>query len=263
MLRPRATATTDDPAAAFLGHEEPDHHLPALELLHAMGGEEACALLEREAHLTRPIAVAYVDIRMPPGIDGVATVRNIRRFDRAIEIVLMTAYTDTPLADIVQDMELLHKLLYIRKPFAREEIQADHPGAGREVERGAGAGGAAPTADRHQPAADGGTRLHRRGDRRLGRRAAPVVRQSLLSTPDGRHRGGDESTDPAAGGCALGNADAQGPADRRGQFSSRPRRAESSWNRWQRRSPLERRGKRRLAACIFGSRGPCTMTGER
>ena len=123
MLRPRATATADDPAAAFLSHEEPDHHLPAFELLHAMGGEEACALLEREAHRKRPIAVAYVDIRMPPGIDGVATVRNIRRIDRTVEIVLMTAYTDTPLADIVQDMELLHKLLYIRKPFAREEIQ--------------------------------------------------------------------------------------------------------------------------------------------
>ena len=123
MLRPRATATADDPAAAFLSQVEPDHHLPAFELLHAMGGEEACALLEREAQLKRPIAVAYVDIRMPPGIDGVATVRNIRRFDRTVEIVLMTAYTDTPLAAIVQDMELLHKLLYIRKPFAREEIQ--------------------------------------------------------------------------------------------------------------------------------------------
>ena len=123
MLRPRATATADAPAAAFLGHAEQDHHLPAFELLHAMGGEEACALLEREAHRKRPIAVAYVDIRMPPGIDGVATVRNIRRMDRTVEIVLMTAYTDTPLADIVQDMELLHKLLYIRKPFAREEIQ--------------------------------------------------------------------------------------------------------------------------------------------
>lgn len=35
----------------------------------------------------------------------------------------MTAYTDTPLPDIVHEMELLHKLLYIRKPFAREEIQ--------------------------------------------------------------------------------------------------------------------------------------------
>ena len=123
MLRPRATATPDDPVAAFLSHAEPDHHLPAFELLHAMGGEEACGLLERQAHRKRPIAVAFVDIRMPPGIDGVATVRNIRRIDRAIEIVLMTAYTDTPLADIVEDMELLHKLLYIRKPFAREEIQ--------------------------------------------------------------------------------------------------------------------------------------------
>ena len=123
MLRPRATATADDPAAAFLSPAEQDHHLPAFELLHAMGGEEACALLERETHRKRPITVAYVDIRMPPGIDGVATVRNIRRIDRAIEIVLMTAYTDTPLADIVEDMELLHKLLYIRKPFAREEIQ--------------------------------------------------------------------------------------------------------------------------------------------
>ena len=123
MLRPRATATADDLAASFLSHEEPDHHLPAFELLHAMGGEEACALLKREEQRQRPFAVAYVDIRMPPGIDGVATVRNIRRIDRAIEIVLMTAYTDTPLADIVQDMELLHKLLYIRKPFAREEVQ--------------------------------------------------------------------------------------------------------------------------------------------
>ncbi|MDE0448609.1 MAG: sigma 54-interacting transcriptional regulator [Spirochaetaceae bacterium] len=123
MLRPRPMAAADDPTAAFLSHVESDHHLPAFELLHAMGGEEACALLAREAHRKRPIAAAYVDIRMPPGIDGVATVRSIRRIDRAIEIVLMTAYTDTPLADIVQDMELLHKLLYIRKPFAREEIQ--------------------------------------------------------------------------------------------------------------------------------------------
>ena len=52
-----------------------------------------------------------------------SAVREMRRVDRAIEIVLMTAYAETSLADIVQDMELLHKLLYIRKPFAREEVQ--------------------------------------------------------------------------------------------------------------------------------------------
>ena len=51
------------------------------------------------------------------------TVRRIREFDRNIEIVIMTAYVEQALSEIVKDMELLDKLLYIRKPFAREEIQ--------------------------------------------------------------------------------------------------------------------------------------------
>ena len=123
MLLPRAAAAADDLAASFESGEGPGHHLPEFELLHAFGGEPACELVERAAAAGRPIAVAYVDIRMPPGIDGVGTVRRIRRIDRAIEIVLMTAYTDASLADIVQDMELLDKLLYVRKPFAREEVQ--------------------------------------------------------------------------------------------------------------------------------------------
>ena len=120
LLTPGAAA--DDVAASFLS-EEPDHLLPEFELLHATGGREACELVARAARDERPIAVAYIDIRMPPGIDGVTTVREIRRVDRAIEIVLMTAYTEMSLADIVQDMELLHKLLYLRKPCAREEVQ--------------------------------------------------------------------------------------------------------------------------------------------
>ena len=60
---------------------------------------------------------------MPPGIDGIETIRRIRKIDRDVEIVIMTAYTDKALPEIVHDMELLHKLLYIRKPFAHEEIQ--------------------------------------------------------------------------------------------------------------------------------------------
>ena len=141
MLLPQAAAAADDLAASFLD-EEPDHHLPNFELLHATAGEEACELVERAVRSERPIAVAYIDIRMPPGIDGVTTVRQIRRVDRAIEIVLMTAYADTSLADVVQDMGLLHKLLYVRKPFAREEVQqislalVEKWNLERELERG-------------------------------------------------------------------------------------------------------------------------------
>ena len=124
MLRPTYAqpATADDLAAAFVDQEETPF-LPEFELLHASTGEEACSLIRAGREANRPIAVAYVDIRMPPGIDGIETIRRVRTFDRDVEIVIMTAYTDKSLPEIVHDMELLHKLLYIRKPFVHEEIQ--------------------------------------------------------------------------------------------------------------------------------------------
>ena len=115
-------ASTDELAAAFVT-EEDRSFLPDFELLHASGGEEAFQIVETARESDRPIAAAFVDIRMPPGIDGIETIRRIRKIDRDIEIVIMTAYTDKSLPEIIHDMELLHKVLYIRKPFAREEIQ--------------------------------------------------------------------------------------------------------------------------------------------
>lgn len=123
MLNPGlAGASTDDLAKAFTS-EVNDNFLPEFELFHATSGEKAYQIVKEAIEAERPIAVAHIDIRMPPGIDGVETTRRIRQIDKNIEIVIMTAYTDKPLSEIVRDMELLHKLLYIRKPFAREEIQ--------------------------------------------------------------------------------------------------------------------------------------------
>ncbi len=97
--------------------------MPNFELLHATSGEEAYDIVRAGKESNRPIAVAYIDVRMPPGIDGVEAIRLIRQIEKDIELVIMTAYTDKPLPEIVRDMELLHKLLYIRKPFAPEEVQ--------------------------------------------------------------------------------------------------------------------------------------------
>ncbi|MDE3001591.1 MAG: sigma 54-interacting transcriptional regulator [Gemmatimonadota bacterium] len=112
----------DDLTAAFVREQE-GNYLPEFELLHANNGVEACDIIRKGRESDRPIAVAYIDIRMPPGIDGIETVRRVREFDRDIEIVIMTAYTDRSLPEIVYEMDLLHKLLYIRKPFTHEEIQ--------------------------------------------------------------------------------------------------------------------------------------------
>ena len=123
MLSRTGGAASDQLAAAFVAEENAVDLNLDFELRHASSGEEAFELIASGKRHQQPIAVAYVDIRMPPGIDGVETVRRIRSIDREVEIVIMTAYADKPLPEIVHDMELLHKLLYIRKPFAREEVQ--------------------------------------------------------------------------------------------------------------------------------------------
>ncbi len=123
MLTPGLTGSSTDDLAEAFAPEVDESFLPKFQLLHARGGSEAYDIVKAAIEADDPIAVAYIDIRMPPGMDGIETTRRIRTVDTNIEIVLMSAYTDKSLSDIVREMELLHKLLYIRKPFAREEIQ--------------------------------------------------------------------------------------------------------------------------------------------
>ena len=122
MLGVEGSRATDQLAAAFVD-AEPEPRQTGFALLHATSGEGALELVEQAHREGAPVAVAFVDVRMPPGIDGIETVRRIRRIDSRVEIVIMTAYTDRRFSEIVQHIELLHKLLYVRKPFAREEMQ--------------------------------------------------------------------------------------------------------------------------------------------
>ena len=101
--------------------------LPEFELLHASSGEEGYEIVREGKESNRPIAVAYIDIRMPPGIDGIETIRRIRKIDRDLEIVIMTAYTDRALPEIVSDMELLHKLALHKETFRARGDTTESP----------------------------------------------------------------------------------------------------------------------------------------
>ena len=123
MLSPGLAKSSTDELASVFESDEDESFLPEFELLHARSGKEAYEKIKETKEELNPIAVAYMDVRMPPGWDGVETTRKIREIDEDIEIVIMTAYSSKPLSDIVRNIKLLHKLLYVRKPFAREEIQ--------------------------------------------------------------------------------------------------------------------------------------------
>ena len=126
MLNPNRRRTLTAALAETFRDKVPENKtvfLPNFELLHATSGEEAQDIICTAKASNRPIAVAYIDVRMPPGIDGVEAIRRIRQIETDVEMVIMTAYTDKPLPEIVRDMKLLNKLLYLRKPFAPEEVQ--------------------------------------------------------------------------------------------------------------------------------------------
>lgn len=70
-----------------------------------------------------PYRVAFIDMRMPPGINGLETAKKIREIDPKIEIVIVTAYSDISFKDIALELGAPDKLLYLKKPFDAQEIK--------------------------------------------------------------------------------------------------------------------------------------------
>ncbi|MCW8928670.1 MAG: ATP-binding protein [Gammaproteobacteria bacterium] len=101
-----------------------DHstQIPGYDLTFFSQGEEAYEHVLQEKSLCNMYAVAFIDIRMPPGWDGIKTAQEIRKVDPDIEIVIVTAYTDVSRSQIVNDIGYPAKLLYLRKPFDNEEL---------------------------------------------------------------------------------------------------------------------------------------------
>ncbi|MGE7206318.1 diguanylate cyclase domain-containing protein, partial [Sphingomonas sp. NPDC019816] len=92
------------------------------DIRHCFQGEEAVDQVARAKAEGAPFAVAFIDIRMPPGIDGRETARRIRLIDPDIHLVIVTGYTDFSPAEISQVAGPADKIFYIAKPFAAAEV---------------------------------------------------------------------------------------------------------------------------------------------
>lgn len=103
--------------------QAPSGDIWALEIETVSSGDDAVAAVRRANAEGRPFAVAFLDVRMPPGIDGVEAAARIRELDGDINIVIVTAYADTSLKNIVARVRPVEKLFYLAKPFHPLEIQ--------------------------------------------------------------------------------------------------------------------------------------------
>ncbi len=88
----------------------------------AMQGDEGLEKI-RQAKLTEPYDVVFVDMRMPPGWDGLQTMKEIWRIVPDQFVVLCTAYSDHSFDDIVRELGMKSNFLILHKPFAPDEVQ--------------------------------------------------------------------------------------------------------------------------------------------
>jgi len=88
----------------------------------AFQGQEGLAMARRAAEEGNPYALAFVDVRMPPGWDGVETIGQLWKCCPEIQIVVCSAYSDYSWEEMIHQLGHSPNLVVLRKPFDNTEV---------------------------------------------------------------------------------------------------------------------------------------------
>lgn len=97
--------------------------LPHFQIETALQGKEGVKLIKKAVKEGSPYALAFVDIRMPPGWDGIETIKHIWKVDPEIQVVICTAYSDYSWEETVQQLGKKDNLLILKKPFDNVSVR--------------------------------------------------------------------------------------------------------------------------------------------
>ena len=121
LVNTPAARELDEFEAAMFGQTAP-RPCNGFELDSAYQGLEGVAKVEASVRAGRPYAMAFVDMRMPPGLDGVETIERLWRIDPQVQIVICTAYSDHSWEEVLARLDVQDRLLVLKKPFDIIEI---------------------------------------------------------------------------------------------------------------------------------------------
>ncbi|HSV61949.1 MAG TPA: response regulator [Chthoniobacterales bacterium] len=124
ILAPEVKRAVDLAAAEAIlfGQTPPSATRKTFEIDSAFQGEEALSMLRSAQAAGRPYALAFVDVRMPPGWDGVQTMIRLWEVAPDLQIVLCTAYSDYSWQEVAEKVSAPHNLVVLKKPFDNIEV---------------------------------------------------------------------------------------------------------------------------------------------
>ena len=117
--------TLADLRATLFGRARPMADRPtfAVDVAYANGAEEAVAAVRSAHDGATPFHLAFLDMRMPPGPDGIWAAQEIRAVAPDLDIVIATAYSDVDPREIAERVPPLDKVFYVQKPFHPYEVR--------------------------------------------------------------------------------------------------------------------------------------------
>jgi len=110
-------------AAAFFDEPQPAVQMLNFELASAYQGQEGLDMVRQALAENRPYAMAFVDVRMPPGFDGIETIVRLWEVNPEIQIVVCTAYSDYSWDELQAKVGQPDNLVILKKPFDNVEVQ--------------------------------------------------------------------------------------------------------------------------------------------
>ncbi len=113
----------DEDEVALFGDRLNMQELCTYQIDSAFQGQEALELVKNSMSNRKHYALAFVDIKMPPGWDGIETIQKIWEIDPEIQMVIVSAYSDYSWEDIIRVLGKTENLLILKKPFETMEIR--------------------------------------------------------------------------------------------------------------------------------------------
>ncbi|NND98703.1 MAG: EAL domain-containing protein [Pirellulaceae bacterium] len=96
---------------------------PQYLVTHAVGGEAGVVKVQEAVDQGNRFSVAFVDMRMPNGMDGLETTEKLWEIDPHLQVVICTAYSDHTWDDVLKRLGYNDRLLLLKKPFERDEAR--------------------------------------------------------------------------------------------------------------------------------------------
>ncbi len=93
------------------------------DLQSARQGQQALAMVEEAMRSGQPFSMAFVDVRMPPGWNGIETIQHLWKVDPDLEVVICTAYSDYSWREIIEQLGVTDRFLILQKPFDGVEVR--------------------------------------------------------------------------------------------------------------------------------------------